>query len=48
MYNVIKRDGSVIEFDVSKICEAISKAFESVYTEIKEKVEGAIKNISND
>ncbi len=29
MYKVIKRDGSVAEFDVSKIAEAVKKAFES-------------------
>ena len=30
MYKVIKRDGSVVDFDVSKIKRAIIKAFESV------------------
>ncbi len=29
MYQVIKRDGKVADFDVAKICEAIKKAFES-------------------
>ena len=29
MYKVIKRDGNVAEFDVSKIAEAVKKAFES-------------------
>ncbi len=29
MYQVIKRDGSIAEFDVSKIAEAVKKAFES-------------------
>ncbi len=29
MYKVIKRDGSIAEFDVSKIAEAVKKAFDS-------------------
>jgi len=29
MYNVIKRDGTVVEFNLTKIAEAITKAFES-------------------
>ena len=29
MYNVIKRDGTVVEFDFKKIVEAITRAFES-------------------
>ncbi len=29
MYQVIKRDGKIADFDVAKICEAIKKAFES-------------------
>ena len=29
MYNVIKRDGQVIEFDIRKIAAAIQKAFEA-------------------
>ncbi len=33
MYNVIKRDGKVCEFDIAKISEAIRKAFESVEKE---------------
>ena len=30
MYSVVKRDGSVVEFDVSKISRAITKAFDAV------------------
>ena len=30
MYKVIKRDGSVVDFDLYKISKAITKAFESV------------------
>ena len=29
MYKVIKRDGNIAEFDISKIAEAVKKAFES-------------------
>jgi len=29
MYNVVKRNGKVVEFDISKISEAISRAFEA-------------------
>jgi len=29
MYNVVKRDGTVVEFDIKKIAEAITKAFVS-------------------
>lgn len=48
MYSVVKRDGTEIEFDISKICEAIQKAFEtvtSVLEEIDEMVEEVIGNI---
>jgi len=43
MYSVIKRDGEVVEFDISKICEAIQKVFESIETIVEEVVE----NITN-
>jgi ribonucleoside-triphosphate reductase len=33
MYQVIKRDGSVVSFDIRKITEAITKAFESRQTQ---------------
>ena len=29
MYKVIKRDGIIVEFDIKKICLAITKAFEA-------------------
>ena len=29
MYKVIKRDGKIVEFDLSKIRDAITKAFEA-------------------
>ncbi len=29
MYQVIKRDGSIAEFDLKKICAAITKAFDA-------------------
>ena len=30
MYSVTKRDGQVVEFDIQKICKAITKAFDAV------------------
>ena len=30
MYQVVKRDGKVVEFDISKISAAITKAFEAL------------------
>ena len=48
MYSVVKRDGRIVEFDIGKICEAITKAFESlqpVIEEIDEMVEEAIGNL---
>ena len=29
MYQVVKRDGKIVEFDLSKISAAITKAFEA-------------------
>ena len=29
MYRVVKRDGKVVDFDLSKISDAITKAFEA-------------------
>jgi len=29
MYQVVKRDGAVVDFNISKISEAIKKAFEA-------------------
>lgn len=48
MYSVVKRDGRIIEFDIGKICEAITKAFEALqseFEEIHEMVEEAIGNL---
>ncbi len=47
MFSVVKRDGRVIEFDISKIREAILKAFEALepaLEEFDEMVEEAIGN----
>ena len=30
MYQVLKRDGQVVEFDIQKISDALTKAFEAV------------------
>ncbi|HIV88033.1 MAG TPA: hypothetical protein H9896_08020, partial [Candidatus Pygmaiobacter gallistercoris] len=30
MYRVVKRDGTLAEFDISKISKAITKAFEAL------------------
>lgn len=48
MYSVVKRDGRIVEFDIGKISEAITKAFEAlqpVIEEINEIVEEAIDNL---
>ena len=29
MYNVVKRDGQIVSFDISKIADAIKKAFDA-------------------
>ena len=29
MYNVVKRDGQIVSFDINKIADAIKKAFEA-------------------
>lgn len=29
MYNVVKRDGTVAEFDIAKISKAVTRAFEA-------------------
>ena len=31
MYQVVKRDGRIVDFDISKISAAIQKAFEAVH-----------------
>ena len=38
MYKVIKRDGKITEFDISKISQAIKKAFEATETEYHDTV----------
>ena len=38
MYNVIKRDGKIVEFDLSKISEAIKMAFEAQETEYNDNI----------
>ncbi len=38
MYQVVKRDGKVVEFDITKIAAAIQKAFEATNTEYNESV----------
>ena len=30
MYQVVKRDGKIVEFQIDKICAAITKAFEAL------------------
>ena len=38
MYEVVKRDGKVVNFDITKIAEAIRKAFEATGTEYNDSV----------
>ena len=38
MYQVVKRDGKVVEFDINKIAAAIQKAFDATSTEYNESV----------
>ena len=38
MYQVVKRDGKVVEFDITKIAEAIKKAFDATKTEYNDSV----------
>ena len=38
MYQVIKRDGQVVDFDITKIANAIKKAFEATKTDYNESV----------
>jgi len=38
MYNVVKRDGQIVSFDISKIVSAIKKAFEATDTDYTESV----------
>ena len=38
MYNVVKRDGQIVSFDINKIADAIKKAFDATSTEYTESV----------
>ena len=38
MYQVVKRDGKVVDFDITKIAEAIKKAFDATKTEYNDSV----------
>ena len=38
MYQIIKRDGKVVEFDINKIAEAMKKAFEATNTEYTDNI----------
>ena len=38
MYQVIKRDGKIAEFDISKISAAIKKAFEATNVEYNDDI----------
>ena len=38
MYQVVKRDGKIVDFDINKIAGAIKKAFEATGTEYNESV----------
>ena len=38
MYQVVKRDGKVVEFNITKITEAIKKAFEATQTEYNDDI----------
>ena len=38
MYQVIKRDGKIVDFDITKIANAIKKAFEATNTEYNDSV----------
>ena len=38
MYQVVKRDGKVVDFDINKIAAAIKKAFEATNTDYNDSV----------
>ena len=38
MYQVIKRDGAIVDFDINKIADAIKKAFEATETEYNDSI----------
>ena len=38
MYQVVKRDGKIVDFNITKIAEAIKKAFEATQTEYNDDI----------
>ncbi len=38
MYNVVKRDGQIVAFNITKIADAIKKAFDATNTDYTESV----------
>ena len=36
MYQIVKRDGKIVDFDISKIAKAMKKAFEATETDYTE------------
>ena len=38
MYQVVKRDGKVVDFDLNKIADAIKKAFDATDTEYNDSI----------
>ena len=38
MYQVVKRDGKIVDFDIVKIADAIKKAFDATNTEYNDSV----------
>ena len=38
MYQVVKRDGKIVEFDINKIAAAIKKAFDATGTDYNDSV----------
>ena len=38
MYQVVKRDGKIVDFDIVKIADAIKKAFDATGTEYNDSV----------
>lgn len=46
MYSVVKKDGRIIEFDISKICEAVSKVLEAMDA-IYEEIDAVVKETAD-
>ena len=42
MYQVVKRDGKVVEFDIKKIAAAIEKAFDATQTDYGNEIENVL------